>query len=303
MNVLVLFSYGSLTSIDDVARFYDGIYHGHAKPEHINAGRSRYEAHGMPDPLGANTKRIGRALINQLIEKTGDTWRMFVASQNSEPSIETVAQQCAQLDPKRIVTFGLTPFHSVTGHEAYEKKFTKILRQENDSTDILHATPFCDNAHFVDVLTDRAKTAQTWLPETVRQEAEIIYTVHSRPGLPKVHEKMISQYEHLAQKIATALGVETYHLAYRSGQPAPQRWLEPDVLDVVSELGARDVPAVIFIEALSVIENMEVIQEVTIDAIGKARQLGMKAVQSEYLNDSIDFIDALAGHLLEEIAD
>lgn len=50
-------------------------------------------------------------------------------------------------------------------------------------------------------------------------------------------------------------------------------------------------------EVLSVIENMEVLQEITQDAIEKARELGMKSVQSEYLNDSVDFIDALEDHL------
>lgn len=301
VNILVLFSYGSLTTIDDVAGFYDDIFHGHATDKHIATGIARYESIGRADPLGAHTTRIGRALTQRLGQETGEEWRMFIANHHSEPSIEVVAQRCVQLNPKQVVTFGLTPFHSVTGNSAYEKKFRKIFRAKNNTTKLIHISPYCENHRFVETIIDRAQTAHQWLPATVRHDAEIIFTVHSMPGIAKVHEKLIGQYKKLAKTIATTLGIHSYHIAYRSGQPAPQRWLGPDVLDVVSELGKRNIPAVIFIEALSVIENMEVIQEISRDALKKARALGMKAVQSEYLNDSVDFVGALADHLLEEL--
>lgn len=299
MNILVLFSYGSLKTIDDVSGFYHDIFHGHATESHIATGVERYESIGMADPLGANTTRIGRALIKRLQKETGGIWDIFIANHHSIPSIETVAKECVLLNPQRIVTFGLTPFDSVTGNTAYEKKFKKIFRSKNNTTQLIHVPPYCENEQFIEVITDRAKTALTWLPAIVHSDAEIIFTVHSMPGIAKVHQKMINQYERLAEKIAIGLGIERYHRAYRSGQPAPQRWLGPDVLDVISSIAKRDVPAIIFIEVLSVIENMEVIQEITRDAIEKARTLGMEAVQSEYLNDSIDFVEVLVDHVLK----
>lgn len=301
MNILVLFSYGSLTSIDDVAGFYNDIYHGTATEENIAAGVQTYEAHGMADPLGANTARVGRALVKKLTKESGEKWIVYVANHYTEPSIQTVAEECIKLNPKRIATFSLTPFDSLTGSNAYEKRFTKIFREENDQTEIVHVAPYCDHDQFVEVLADRAKTAYEWLPEAERKQAEIVFTVHSKPGVPKAHQTMIMQYETLAKKVADSLPVKDYHLAYRSGKPLPQRWLGPDVLDVVDELHAKNVPAVIFIEALSVIENIEAIQEITTDAINKAKGLGMSAVQSEYLNDSADFVDALCDHLSVEL--
>lgn len=300
MNILVLFSYGSLRKIDDVAGFYTDIYHGHATESDIASGIELYESIGKADPLGANTTRIGQALTNKLMNETGEEWQLFIANHHAIPSIETVAEKCAELNPKQLVTFSLTPFHSVTGSNAYEKKFTNIFRATNSTTTLVHIPPYCGNELFVEALTDRAQTAHDWLPADVSGDVEIIFTVHSMPGVPAVHQKMIDQYGLLAKKIATSLHIDNYHLAYRSGN-SKQRWLKPDVLDVVSEVAKRDVRAVLFIEALSVIENMEVIQEITKDAINKSRELGMKAVQSEYLNDSIDFIEALEDHLLGEL--
>ncbi|MCF3944708.1 ferrochelatase [Oceanobacillus alkalisoli] len=301
MNILVLFSYGSLTSIDDVAGFYNDIYHGTATEENIAAGIRTYDAHGMADPLGANTARIGQALVKKLREESDETWKVYVANHHTEPSIQTVAEECIKLNPKRIATFSLTPFDSLTGSNAYAKRFTKLFREKNKQTDIIHVAPYCDHDQFVEVLSARAKTAYEWLPESERNQAEIVFTVHSKPGVPKAHQTMISQYETLAKKVADSLPVKNYHLAYRSGKPLPQRWLGPDVLDVIDELHAKEVPAIIFIEALSVIENLEAIQEITTDAINKAKGLGMSAVQSEYLNDSADFVDALFEHLSAEL--
>lgn len=299
MNILVLFSYGSLRTIDDVAGFYNDIFHGRATVSDITAGGQRYESYGMTDPLGSHTKRIGLALTKRFMLETGEEWEVFIGNHHAIPSIETVAKKCAQMNPKRVVTFGLTPFNSITGNDAYERTFRKHLLAENKNTPLIHIPPYCEHELFIKVLTDRVKTARDWLSATVRNDAEIIFTMHSMPGIPKAHEKMIKQYERLTSKVATSLEIKDYHLAYRSGQPE-QRWLEPDVLDVVAKLGERSVPAIVFVEVLSVIENMEVIQEITQEAIEKAQKLGIKAVQSEYLNDSIDFIEALEDHTLTE---
>lgn len=302
MNILVLFSYGSVTSIDDVAGFYDDIYHGAATEDNIENGIRTYDAHGMADPLATNTKRIGRALVKKLMKATGETWKSYVANHHTKPSIQTVAEACIHLNPKRIATFSLTPFDSLTGSNAYAKRFVKHFRQANEETEIIHVSPFAANDQFVEVLSDRAKTAYEWLPERERENAEIVFTAHSKPGTPKAHQTMITQYESLTERVATTLNIKNYTLAYRSGNPLPQRWLGPDVLDVVDDLHGKGVSAIIFIEALSVIENLEAIQEITKEAIGKAKGLGMAAVQSEFLNDSSDFVDALFDHLSNDLS-
>jgi len=118
MNILVLFSYGSLHTIDDVPYFYQDIYHGTATNENIEAGIKNYESIGMPDPLGSNTYRIGRELSKRLAADTNEEWKFLIANHHAIPSIETVAIQCAEMTPKRVVTLGLTPFDSITGLQA-----------------------------------------------------------------------------------------------------------------------------------------------------------------------------------------
>lgn len=298
MNILVLFSYGSLYSVDDVGVFYDDILQGRATEEGKTALTEKYEAFGLPDPLGSNYQRIGRALIDQLAKEIDEEWELHIASHHALPSIQMVAEECAAKNPKRVLTFTVTPFDSSSGNSAYEKEFAKHFLPKDKNTELIHVPPYSAHKPFVEVLTDRVRTARNWLTESVREDAEIIFTVHSRPGTPEDHQQMITQYNELAKNIADSLEIKSYHLAYRSGNPN-RPWLRPDVLDVIEKRAQADVPAIIFVEALSVIENMEVIQEITEEAVNKAQQLGMKAVQSEYLNDSFDFVDALFSHVLK----
>lgn len=300
MNLLVLFSYGSLYSVDDVGVFYDDILKDRATEDGKAMLVKKYESYGIPDPLGSNFQRIGRALIEQLVKETKEEWALHIASHHALPSIQMVAEECAAKNPKKVVTFTVTPFDSSSGNTAYEKEFAKYFLAKTENAELIHVPPYSAHKPFVDVLTDRVKTAHNWLAESVRADAEIIFTVHSRPGTPDDHQQMITQYNQLAKEIADSLEIKDYHLAYRSGNPN-RLWLRPDVLDVIAERAQAGVPAIIFVEALSVIENMEVVQEITEEAVAKAQQLGIKAVQSEYLNDSFDFINALFSHVLKSV--
>lgn len=226
---------------------------------------------------------------------------MRIANNYARPSIPTVAKECAAMKPKKVVTFTVTPFDSVSGNTAYEKEFTEHFQATANTAELIHVPPFADDDLFVDVFLDRVETAYHWLAESVRADAEIIFTVHSRPGTPKDHQKMIEQYERLALKVADSLAIKNYHLAYRSGNPH-REWLAPDVMDLVSELHRKEVPAIVFVEALSVVSNMEVLQEITQDAIETTQDLGIVAIQSEYLNDSADFVLALFHYLLQYTA-
>lgn len=85
MNILILLSYGSLRTIAD---FYNDIFHGHATEANIEASIRHYESIGMTDPLGANTNRIGRAMIKRLEKETGEHWKFFIANHYAQPAIK-----------------------------------------------------------------------------------------------------------------------------------------------------------------------------------------------------------------------
>lgn len=293
MNALLLFSYANINSMDDIESFYMSLSHGSVSKETLNNGKNMFQSLGTSDPLGTNTRRIGKALTEKLQQITGETWKYYIGNKHIYPFVDDAIDQCVKDGVEQIFTLSLTPFYSRTGTEFYEKQAVKALQKRSQYVKITHVTPFYQHASFVNVMQNRLSDAIHWLPKQLREEAVVIFTAHSMPGTEKAHMNFIRQYQSLAQTLAATTKLKEYFLAYRSRGSQPERWLEPDVLDVIKDIASTGVKAVIVCELLSVIANAEAVRELGSDAKKTAYKHGMFFVQTEYVNDSYDFINAL----------
>lgn len=302
MNALIIFSYGNIQSLDDIDIFYNSLSHGHGTEEMFDRGYKLFRSIGTCDPLASTTKRIGRMLVSQLENQTQSKWKYYIGNKHTFPSIENAVQQAVQDGAREIFTLSLTPLYSKTGSRVYERVVAKALRHhEKEHLPLKHIRPYYNNESFINLLAERLQDAINWLPNEISDDAEIIFTSHSMPGNEKTQYDFIRQYEYLAKKIMEKVAINTYRLAYRSESPGPQSWLGPDILDVVQEVAKDGKKGVIVCEVLSIIANAEVIQEVSRDAQHLAHKLGMEFVQTEYLNDSADFVEVLTRHIMNEI--
>jgi len=302
MNALILFSYGSIESIDEIAAFYDHLTYGNATRERIDKGVRLFKSIGTVDPLASVTKRIGRALVSRLKLETEEDWTYYIGNKHISPFVEDAVRECVEDGASNIYTLSLTPLYSKTGTRVYELAVAKALHQlGREDVRLTHIPVLYGNDAFVRLLADRLTDAVQWLPRDLQDDAEIIFTSHSMPGNRETQADFIRQYESLAAGIIDKSPVKNYRLAYRSATPGKQPWLEPDILDCLREVKEEGKKAVVVSELLSVIENAEAIQEVGRDAKELAHSLGMEFVQTEYVNDSHDFIEVLVNHLMETV--
>lgn len=302
MNAIILFSYASIHSLDDVESFYHHLFHGNVKEESKNRGLTMYKSLVTCDQLGSNTKRIGEALTRRLQTSTGEEWNFYIGNKHISPFVDDAVNQSIKDGAKRIVTLALTPFYSRTGTEMYEKQVLKSLDEQGyPDIPVTHIPPFYNNDAVVNVLSKRLNDAIHWLPENVRDKADVIFTAHSMPGKPGAHKTFIDQYTQMARRLMNTAKMSNYHIAYRSGGNHPQQWLGPDFSDVMKDIADKDSEAVIVCELLSMLANAEAIQELGEEGKSLANQLGLKFVQTEYPNDSDDFVTALHQHILQEV--
>lgn len=299
MNIVLLFSYGHLEKIEDLKPFYKHLLRKHYSEEALERGEKHFESIGKADPLTTVTHRIGSALCKELTTHEGEEWHYRIGTKHSEPFVEDVIQECLDLNVKRILTVPLTPLSSITGTESYQRKVMEITK-ENSEVSVYHVNPYHAADSFVDVMAVRLGQALKWLPAEVTKDTEVIFTAHSMPGIERVHQDFINQYEQLAHRLMATNGIP-YKITYRSGHPLPQKWLGPDVLDILEESAANGTKAVVLCELLSIIENAEVIQEIGRDALQLAHEANMKFVQTEYLNDSYDFVSMLSTLCLKRL--
>lgn len=303
MNALILFSYANIHSLDDVDPFYEHIFHGHVKEASLERGLKMYRSLATCDPLASNTQRIGKSLTRRLKDLTKEEWRFYVGNKHIEPFVEDAVQQCLRDGAKRIITLALTPFYSRTGTEMYEREVRKsVEKHHKDAIPIWHISPFYHDPKIVEVFAERLQNAMHWLPKTLRDEANVVFTAHSMPGRPEAHQVFIRQFKALAQQLATITKIKNCHLAYRSQGDYPQIWLEPNVLSVIREIASNGGKAVVVCELLSVIANAEAITELNVESKALAEELGMYYVQTEYLNDSDDFLEALSHYVVMELS-
>jgi ferrochelatase len=299
MNALILFSYSSIQSLDDIQPFYDHLTHGHATPATYERGRRLFTSIGTADPLATVTNRIGRALISRLEQETGQEWKYYIGTKHSHPFVEEAVTQSLKDGADHIYTLSLTPLYSKTGTRVYERTVVNTVEKlGKKGVEITHIPAMYDNDTLAGLLADRLKNAIHWLPHDVRGEAEIIFTSHSMPGNERTQHDFIRQFEKLAENVMTRSPLKSYRLAYRSATPGKQPWLEPDILDVIRQVKKEGKRAVIVSELLSIIENAEVVKEIGHDAHQLAESLDMTFVQTEYLNDSFDFVQFLIEYVL-----
>lgn len=302
MNALLLFSYATINSMDDIKPFYEHLYHGPVPEDKLSQVKNAFQEIGTRDPLGSNTKRIGEALTRRLEAVTGEKWKYYIGNKHIFPFVDDAVDQCVNDGVSMIATLALTPFYSRTGTQFYEKQVLQALEKKKLSEiPLKHVPSFSNCDAFVHMMYERLDDALHWFPESVRENTEVVFTAHSMPGTPKAHQTFIEQYTTLANNIATRANVKQHHIAYRSGKSSSQRWLEPDVLDVIDEIAQKGAKAVVVCELLSIIANTEAIHELGNEARQHARQLGLAFVQTEYINDSEAFITALITHIQKTI--
>lgn len=300
MNIVLLFSYGHLEKIADLEPFYKHLLRKHFTNEALERGHDLFESIGTTDPLTAITHRIGDALCKELTEHEEEEWSYRIGTKHSDPFVEDVVQECLDLGVKRILTVPLTPLSSLTGTAMYQRQVMNVAKK-NASINVYHLAPYHAEDSFIEVMTVRLQQALRWLPNDVKKETKVIFTAHSMPGNKKVHKEFIAQYETLAARLMASTNGVPYKITYRSGGSLPQKWLGPDVLDVLEECAESGTKAVVICELLSILKNAEVINEIGRYALRLAHLRGLKFVQTEYLNDSFDFVRLLSNLCLKRL--
>ena len=150
---------------------------------------------------------------------------------------------------------------------------------------------------YLDALTSRVREGLEKFHEMVRDEVAILFSAHALP------QKFIDRGDpYLAHVQATVKGVmarigerQPWTLAFQS-RSGPVQWMEPDTVDEIDRLAAEKVPGVLIVPVSFVSDHIETLQEIDFEYRMHAEKVGLPRFErAPSLNDSADFIQALAG--------
>ena len=102
--------------------------------------------------------------------------------------------------------------------------------------------------------------------------------------------------------VADRTGHKKWMIAYQSRSGSPnEKWLEPDVCDVIGNLADRGFTDIVIQPIGFVCDHIEVLFDIGVEATEAARECGVNLYRAETVNDDDRYIKALGDGVLRLI--
>ncbi|URN94415.1 MAG: ferrochelatase [Candidatus Pristimantibacillus lignocellulolyticus] len=295
IGVLVM-SYGTPQSLDDVEAYYTHIRRGHAPTaEQLKELTERYEAIvGGVFPLRKNTDAQVAGLQNRLNELAPDRYVCYQGLKHAAPLIEDGVEQMAKDDIKQAIGIVLAPHYSVMSVGSYVK------RAQEKADELGIKMKFVKSYHLhpklIEALTDRVNNVYEQLaPLQGDKPVKVLFSAHS---LPEKIRELGDPYEHqlmqTSESIAENTEIEDWQFTWQSAGRTHEPWLGPDILDTMEQVAQQGYKAILSAPIGFVSDHLEVLYDLDIEAKEKAAQLGVSFERIAMLNTDPLYMDTLA---------
>ncbi|HEV8402559.1 MAG TPA: ferrochelatase [Candidatus Limnocylindrales bacterium] len=290
---VLLMTYGSPSSPDDVARYLAAVRGGRpADAELVAEFRRRYEAIG-----GSPLIPITRAQAAALEARFGGDVLVRAAMRFSEPSIETALRELVKDGVGPVAAIVLSPQYSPMLMGGYGRAIDAARAAIGDDAPRVEVAGawFAEPA-LVDALAERIRTALAGFPAEQRDSVPILLTAHSLPlRVAREEPAYIAQLADSADLVATAAGLDRdrWTFCWQSAGHEPGDWMKPDFADLMPTLKAAGHRSVLIAPIQFLADHLEILYDVEIGARAQAEAAGLVFRRIRSLNTDPALIDAL----------
>jgi ferrochelatase len=150
----------------------------------------------------------------------------------------------------------------------------------------------------------RLRDALAELPSDARQNVQVVYIAHSIPISMANTCDYVRQLEEVRKLVSAKLGISNDALVYQSRSGAPgQPWLEPDILDYLREVKARNLASAVVLAPISFIsDHMEVLYDLDIEARQLCDSLQLPMTRAKTVGVHPAFIGMIRELILERLS-
>jgi ferrochelatase len=311
-------AYGTASGPDDIERYYTDIRGGRApSPAFLEELVGRYEAIGNRFPLLDITRAQAAGLEAELNRRGRGTFRSYLGMKHSPPSIADGVGQMRDEGIERAVGIVMAPHWSGMSIPTYADRARAALGDASPAFTCVRS--FHDHPGYVALLADRVREAMAELPEGVRDDAIVIVSAHSLPvrtledgsgrclrcedevctASCRYHDGLTET----ASLVAATLGLpgDGWTTAWQSAGRTADPWWGPPIEDVIRDLAAEGVPAVVVCSAGFVSDHLEILYDLDIEARRIAETGGMAFARTRMPNDDPAFVSMLADVVLAHL--
>jgi ferrochelatase len=294
---VILMAYGSPDRLADVPAYYSDIRGGRPiRPELVDDLVARYRALGIddgdgPSPLNAITEET-RAALEAVLGIP-----VLTGMRHWEPRIAAAVDAALAVGRAPLLGLVLAPHWSSLSIAKYERLFDDAVAGRAETSFV---RAWGDEPGFVELLTQRVQRLRAAPGE---HEAHVVFTAHSLPA--RILDEGDTYRDALletARLIAERAAIREWSFAFQSESPTGEPWLGPDILDHLSDLSAQGVSDVLVCPVGFVSDHLEIRWDIDVEAVERARELGMRLSRIEMPNADPALVEVLAGIVRRELA-
>jgi protoporphyrin/coproporphyrin ferrochelatase len=298
---VLLMTYGSPASLDDVERYMTAVRGGRTpEPELVTEFGRRYEVIG-----GSPLIEITQAQAAALEELLGGRAVVRAAMRFSSPTITDALRELAQSGAQRAVAIVMSPQYSDLLMNGYRRAVDGALAEIGAGrVAVVVAGAWHQQKDFVGALAARIRDGLARLAADGERDVPVLLTAHSLPRRVADQEPgYIAQLQETATAVADAAGLASgeWRFCWQSAGHEPGEWMKPDFADLMPELAASGRRAVLVAPVQFLADHLEILYDVDVGAREQADAAGMRFARIDSLNVDPGFIRALRGVAEHEV--
>ena len=290
---VMLMTYGSPSSLDDVGRYLAAVRGGRAPDDELLAEfRRRYEVIGGSPLIEITTNQAAA-----LEARFDGAMTVRAAMRFSEPSTEVVLREIDALGVTRVATIVLSPQFSPMLMGGYAKAIEAARAAIGSSApEAVEVGAWHREPAFADALGARVREGLGRFPAEIRDRVPVLLTAHSLPR--RVAERdpdYLGQLRETADLVAAAAGIgaDRWTFCWQSAGHEPGEWMSPDFADLMPVLHADGHRHVLVAPIQFLSDHLEILYDIDIGAREEAERVGLGFQRIDSLNTAPRFIDAL----------
>ncbi len=303
-DALLLLSFGGPEKPDDVIPFLENVLRGRNVPrQRMLEVAEHYQHFGGKSPINDQNRAL-LAALEQELPQSGINLPIYWGNRNWHPLLPDTMQQMHQDGVRRALVFVTSIFSSYSGCRQYREDIQRAQDALNLQSMQFHKIrTFYNHPLFVETMAERVQDALAKLPPSGGQDRLVLYTAHSIPMEMARNCDYEKQLHESARLVSEQVGIERWSLVYQSRSGPPQQpWLEPDVCDVLQEVGeSGSAKQVVLVPLGFVSDHMEVIYDLDDEAASVAKQLGLQLVRARTAGVHPKFVTMISQLLQERL--
>jgi protoporphyrin/coproporphyrin ferrochelatase len=303
-DAILVVSFGGPESREEVIPFLENVLRGRNVPrERMLAVAEHYYHFGGKSPINQQTRDLIAALESELAQH-GPNLPVYWGNRNWHPMLPDTLRQMKLDGIHRALAFVTSAYSSYSGCRQYREDIARAQNEIGpDATAVDKLRVFFNHPGFIAAIEDRLRDALREIPESAHQNVQVIYTAHSIPMSMANTSDYVLQLEEVRRLVSERLGITNDTLVYQSRSGAPgQPWLEPDILDHLREVKARDLASAVVLAPIGFIsDHMEVLYDLDIEARQLCDELHLPMVRAKTVGVHPKFITMIRELIVERM--